>query len=287
MISKHAVSTIFARAHVKRAIKTTVFGLALTMLAACGSAPPKVQPDQPVETLYNTGMNLLGQDDRARAITFFEEVERQHPYSVWANKSILMAAYTRYTQRKFDDAVIGLDRFIRLHPGSRDVPYAYYLRALCFYEQIADIQRDQAATRKALETFGDVVRRYPQSQYAKDAKLKLDLTYDQLAGQEMTIGRWYERRGEYQAAINRFKLVVDKYQTTSHTPEALHRLTESYLSIGLTEEARKTAAVLGHNFPGSEWYVDSYQMLTGKNVTTSFDEPKRPGWFSRSWNTLF
>jgi outer membrane protein assembly factor BamD len=286
-MTNQTISVHIAGPLMKRAVKTATFGLALIMLAACGSAPPKIQPDQPVETLYNTGMSLLGQDDRERAITFFEEVERQHPYSVWANKSILMAAYTRYTQRKFDDAVIGLDRFIRLHPGSRDVPYAYYLRALCFYEQIADIHRDQAATRKALETLGDVVRRYPQSQYAKDAQLKIDLTSDQLAGQELAIGRWYEHRGEYQSAINRFKHVIDKYQTTSHAPEALHRLTESYLTLGLTEEARKTAAVLGHNFPGSEWYVDSYQMLTGKNVTARFDEPKRPGWFSRAWNTLF
>jgi outer membrane protein assembly factor BamD len=221
MTSKHTTSILMTTTPVKRIVRMAAFGLALITLAACGSPPPKVLTDQPVETLYNTGMSLLGQDDRARAITFFEEVERQHPYSVWANKSILMAAYTRYTQRKFDDAVIGLDRFIRLHPGSSDVPYAYYLRALCFYEQIADIHRDQAATRKALETLGEVVRRYPQSQYAKDAKLKIDLTYDQLAGQEMAIGRWYERRGEYQAAINRFKHVIDKYQTTSHTPEAL------------------------------------------------------------------
>lgn len=262
--------------------------LAVSLLvAACGGQPPKVQSDQPVEVLYNTGVDLLSEGDGTRAITFFEEVERQHPYSVWANKAMLMAAYTRYRTRKFDDAIIGLERFIRLHPGSRDITYAYYLRALSYYEQIADIHRDQAATRLAMDALGEVVRRFPESEYAADARLKIDLTRDQIAGHEMAVGRWYEQRKEYQAAISRFNKVIRDYQTTSHVPEALHRLTESYLALGLTEEARRTAAVLGHNYPGSEWYVDSYAMITGRNPEALTKDPERPGWISRAWNSIF
>lgn len=275
--------TVSAR---RRTLRLVVVLCALG-LAACAAPPPKVQPDQPVEVLYNTGVDLAAQGEEVRAITFFEEVERQHPYSVWANKSILMAAFTRYRLRKFDEALIGLDRFIRLHPGSRDVPYAYYMRALCYYEQIGDVQRDQYSTREAMDALNEVIRRYPDSIYASDAKLKIDLTRDQLAGHEMSVGRWYQKRLEYQSAINRFNRVIKEFQTTSHVPEALHRLTESYLALGLKDEAKKTAAVLGHNFPGSEWYSDSYTMLTGKSVTARTTDPKRPGWFSRAWNTVF
>ncbi len=262
-----------------------VLSLALA-LGAC-SRPPKIQPDRPVEELYNTGMNLMGSGDYPRAIEFFEEVERQHPYSIWANKAILMGAYARYLSQKYDEAVIGLDRFIRLHPGSGDIPYAYYLRALCYYEQIADIRRDQDTTRKALDALHEVVRRFPNSKYATDASLKIDLTNDQLAGHDMAIGRWYEDHKEYQAAINRFRAVVDQYQTTSHVPEALHRLTECYLALGLTDEARKTAAVLGHNFPGSEWYLDSYVLMTGKDPTKKPADPEGRSWLGRTWHSVF
>lgn len=262
-----------------------VLALAVTAGAGC-SRPPPLEPDRPVENLYNTGMNLLVEGDYTRAVRFFEEVERQHPYSVWANKAILMAAYSRYLSQRYDDAIIALDRFIRLHPGSRDIAYAYYLRALCYYEQIADINRDQAVTRLAMEALQEVIRRFPNSEYANDAALKIDLTRDQLAGQQMAIGRWYERRQEYQAAINRFRVVIDSYQTTSHVPEALHRLTECYLALGLVEEARKTASVLGHNFPGSEWYVDSYALLTGEDPTKPAEEQSR-SWLGRTWNSVF
>lgn len=269
-------------------IAAVALALALTVvLGACSTAPPKVQPDRPVEELYNTGINMLAQDEPIRAVEFFEEVERQHPYSVWASKAVLMASYTRYRIARYDESIIGLDRFIRLHPGSRDIAYAYYLRALCFYEQVGDIHRDQAATLKATEALSEVVRRFPNSKYANDAKFKVDLTLDQLAGQEMAIGRWYQRRREHQAAINRFNRVVEKFQTTSHVPEALHRLTESYIALGLAEEAKRTAAVLGHNFPGSEWYVDSYALMTGRRVAGTPQEPERPGWLSRTWNTIF
>lgn len=257
----------------------------LGALAAC-SRPPKLEPDRPVENLYNTGMNLLVTSDYPGAVRFFKEVERQHPYSVWANKAIIMSAYANYLDHRYDDAVISLNRFIRLHPGSSDVAYAYYLRALCYYEQIADIKRDQAATRKAMDALKDVVRRFPNSEYANDASLKIDLTRDQIAGHDMAIGRWYEDHKEYQAAINRFREVVDKYQTTSHVPEALHRLTECYLALGLTDEARKTASVLGHNFPGSEWYSDSYALLTGKGPRQQEAEESQ-SWLGRAWHSVF
>jgi outer membrane protein assembly factor BamD len=261
--------------------------LAALALGACSSPPPKVQPDRPVEELYNTGVNLVARGESTRAIQFFEEVERQHPYSVWSNKAILMAAYVRYRTQKFDEAIIGLDRFIRLHPGSREVAYAYYLRALCYYEQISDVVRDQAITLKSQEALNEVIRRFPTSQYANDAKLKIDLTNDQMAGLEMSVGRWYQRRGEYQAAINRFNTVVNKFQTTAHVPEALMRLTESYVALGLRAEAQRTAAVLGHNFPGSDWYVDAYALVTGQRVTGVVKDENRPGFFSRAWNSVF
>jgi outer membrane protein assembly factor BamD len=175
-----------------------------------------------------------------------------------------MGAYALYQANKYDEAVVALDRFIQLHPGNRDAAYAYYLKALCYYVQITDVERDQKDTEQALKALDEVTRRFPDSKYARDARLKLDLTRDHLAGKEMTIGRWYERQQQYLAAINRFRKVVDDYQTTTHVPEALHRLTECYLALGLVDEARATAAVLGHNFPGSEWYSDSYALLTGE-----------------------
>ena len=269
-----------------RVLATAALVLAVA-LAGCSERPPELKPDRPAEELYNTGMDLLTSGDRIRAAQFFDEVERQHPYSVWANKAVIMAAYSRYQMGSYDDAVIGLDRFIRLHPGSPDIAYVYYLRALCYYERIADIQRDQGITRRATEALQEVMRRFPDTKFAQDAKLKLDLTRDQLAGQEMAVGRWYQGRGEYAAAINRFKKVVDDYQTTSHVPEALHRMTECFLALGLVQEAIATAAVLGHNFPGSEWYIDSYALMTGEDPRKAEGEPQRRSWLGRAWNSVF
>ncbi len=275
-----------ARRRAARALAAATLVVGLALGAGCSPRLPTVEPDRPVEQLYNTGMNQLVAGNYITAVRFFEEVERQHPYSVWANKAILMAAYARYLSYRYDDAIIALDRFIRLHPGSSDIAYAYYLRALCYYDQIADVQRDQTTTRLAMDALQEVVRRFPESAYANDAALKIDLTRDQLAGQQMTIGRWYARRHEHQAAVNRFRVVIDEYQTTSHVPEALHRLTESYLALGLVDEARKTAAVLGHNFPGSEWYLDSYTLLTGENPTAAGARQTR-SWLGRAWNSVF
>jgi outer membrane protein assembly factor BamD len=268
-------------------------GLMLSLLlAACGSTAPKdVYVEQPVEKLYNGAMDRLLDEDYKNAAKQFDEVERQHPYSVWATKSQLMGAYAHYEEGKYDEAVISADRFIQLHPGNRDVAYAYYLKALSYYIQIVDVGRDQQTTQKALKALDDVVRRFPDTRYARDARLKLDLARDHLAGKDMEIGRFYEKQGQYLAAINRFRRVVDTYQTTTHVPEALHRLTECYLALGVVDEAKATASVLGYNYPGSEWYQDSYALLTGIPVGGSAiageKPPQQPGWFSRVVGAIF
>ena len=230
------------------------------------------------------GMGRGLADAYPAAAAVFDEVDRQHPYSVWADKAQIMAAYALYKRNKYDDAVVALERFIQLHPGSRDAPYAYYLKALCYYERITDVGRDQDLTRRAMAALDEVVRRYPKSKYARDARLKRDLTNDHLAGSEMGIGRFYLKKKQYLAAINRFRGVVDNYQTTSHVPEALHRLTEAYLALGLKDEAQATAAVLGHNFPGSDWYEDSYALITGTRTATKKEERS---WIGRAWNSVF
>jgi outer membrane protein assembly factor BamD len=188
-------------------------------------------------------------------------VERQHPYSPWARRAQLMSAFSYYVARDYTKAIQSAQRFLSIHPGNKDAPYAYYLVALCYYEQISDVTRDQKITLQAKQALTDVVRRYPDTRYAADARLKLDLVNDHLAGKEMTIGRSYQRRGKWLAATLRFRNVVDGYQTTSHTPEALYRLVESYLSLGVPEEAQKAAAVLGSNYPNSEWYRKSFALM--------------------------
>ena len=198
---------------------------------------------------------------------------------MWATKAQLMSAYALYQRNKYDESLVALDRFIQLHPGNRDAPYAYYLKALNYYEQIADVGRDQRLTDKALKALEEVVRRFPESVYARDARIKIDLTRDHLAGKEMEIGRFYERSGQEVAAINRYRTVIEKFQTTTHVPEALHRLTECYLAVGLREEAQTSAAVLGHNFPGSPWYQASYALLEGVNLTPAEDQGS---WISRA-----
>jgi outer membrane protein assembly factor BamD len=244
-------------------------------LAACAAEPPKYV-EKPVEELYNTAVDLMQQQEFTKAAAAFDEVERQHPYSVWATKAQLMAAYNHYQKNAYDDAIIALDRFIQLHPSHIDVPYAYYLKALCYYEQISDVGRDQKMTDLAAKALQDLSTRFPGSRYARDATIKLDLTRDHLAGKEMEIGRYYQSQQQYLAAINRFKLVVDNFQTTTHVPEALHRLTEAYQALGLVDEARKTAAVLGHNFPGSEWYIDSYELVEGTPIR---ERVEKPSWY--------
>ena len=231
-------------------------------LAACKSQE-ETQIERPVEDLYNIAVNSLIAEYYAAAARQFDEVERQHPYSVWATRSQLMAAYAFYMDSKYDEAISALDRFIQLNPANRDVAYAYYLIGVSYYEQISDVGRDQEMTQKSEEAFNELIRRFPQSDYSQDAELKVDLIRDHLAGKEMEIGRYYQRHRFWLASINRFRAVVEQYQTTTHVPEALHRLAESYLALGMTEEAQSAAAVLGYNFPGSEWYERTYALVNG------------------------
>lgn len=259
-------------------IKLCGIVLALGLLAGCSTTKPDYV-ERPVEDLYNEAMDDLLSGNYEQAAKNFDEVERQHPYSVWATKAQVMAAFAYYQNNKYDEAILAAERFVELHPGNSNAPYAYYLRAISYYEQIADVRRDQKNTALALKSLNEVVNRFPDTAYAKDAKLKIDLARDHLAGKEMDIGRYYLERGDYVAAINRFRKVVEDYQTTTQVPEALHRLTEAYLMLGVTDEAQTAAAVLGYNFPGSEWYQDSYALLTGKHL-----EPKEneDSWISRA-----
>ncbi|TAN57485.1 MAG: outer membrane protein assembly factor BamD [Rhodospirillales bacterium] len=248
--------------------------LGVLALGACSSGED-TYVEKPVEELYNKAMDSLNKGNLGTAAIEFDEVERQHPYSAWATQAQLQAAYTNYEARKYDEAIIALDRFIQLHPGHRNIAYGYYLKGLCYYDQIADVGRDQKMTQLALQALQEVVTRFPTSRYARDAQLKIDLTRDHLAGKEMTIGRYYQTQGHFLAAINRYKAVIEQYQTTTHAPEALHRLVECYEALGLAEEAKRVASVLGHNFPGSEWYIDSYQDVEGVKIRP---DPDKPWW---------
>ena len=238
--------------------------VAAAALGACQGNKKKPQlayVERPVDQLYATGAQRLDQRRWTEAVDYFEEVERQHPYSEWSRRAILMTAFAYYSGNQYEDAIAAADRFIQLYPGSPSAGYAYYLKAICYFEQIMDVQRDQGATQNALVSLRDVVRRYPSTDYARDARVKIDMVYDQLAGKEMAIGRWYLRENQPLAAIGRFKTVVDHYQTTTHTPEALYRLVEAYLTLGVVDEAKRNAAVLGYNYPGDRWYQDAYKLM--------------------------
>jgi outer membrane protein assembly factor BamD len=270
--------------------------LLLPLLSACGSSssdkPQTSLATAPVDQLYNNGVDALNARRFSTADDQFNAVEQNYPYSPWAVNAQLMSGYSAYLQNKYTDAIGTLDRFIQLHPAHRDIAYAYYLRALCYYEQIADMERDQKGTEQAMNALREVVTRFPDSAYARDAKLKIDLCVDHLAGKEMEVGRFYQKQHLYEAAIGRYQRVVDDFQTTNHVPEALARLTEVYLSLGLKDQARKTAAVLGYNYPGSDWYSDSYRRLVDDGVAhgtghAPADEPPPRGFFSRAWHAVF
>ncbi len=238
---------------------------ALLTLAGCGGGP-KVGSDTryvalDVSTLYNAAQDRLDQRQYKQAAALFDETERQHPYTEWARRAQLKSAFSYYADRDYTKAIDSARRFIANHPGNADAPYAFYLVAMSYYEQISDVRRDQKITDEARTALDALVQRYPTSPYADDARLKLDLVSDHLAGKEMEVGRFYERRRRWLAATIRFRSVVDDYQTTSHVPEALYRLVESYLALGIPEEAKKAAAVLGANYPGSEWYEKGYDLL--------------------------
>ena len=242
------------------------------------------EEQMPVETLYNRAADALDSGGHVEATKLFEDVERQYPYSQWATKAQLMAAYSSYEAQLYDDAILALDRFIQLHPGNDHVDYAYYLKALSLYEQISDVRRDQKMTKDALDALNVLIRRFPDCKYSRDAMLKRDLTTDHLAGKEMEIGRYYLNRGHINAAINRFRMVVLRYQTTTHTAEALHRLVESYLTLGVQDEAIRIAAVLGYNYPGSKWYKQSYDLL---DEEARQEILKSRGFFDRTVESIF
>ena len=272
-----------ARRGARAVTLAAALGMAAALLAGCAD-DGEVYVERPVEELYNEALDKLQDDDFAGAAAGFDEVERQHPYSVWATRAQIMAAYTYYQGDLYDEAISAARRFVELHPGHRDAPYGYYLIAMSYYERISDVSRDQMMTSLALRSLDEVVRRFPDTDYARDARLKIDLTRDHLAGKEMTVGRFYLRRGYYLAAIGRFRTVVELYQTTSHAAEALHRLTEAYLAIGVPDEAQTAAAVLGHNYPGSPWYEHSYALLVEGGLQPEADEES---WISGVFDAVF
>ena len=222
----------------------------------------ELPPDEPADRLYNEGLYYLNAQKKPKdAVKKFEEVDRQHPYSEWARKSLLMAAYAYYDMGSYDECIASAKRYVTLHPGSPDAAYAQYLIAASYYDQIPDITRDQERTEKALAALQEVANKYPDTEYASTAKQKMEVARDQLAGKEMQVGRYYLQRRDYTGAINRFKVVVTKFQTTRHVEEALERLTEAYMALGIIEEAQTAAAVLGHNFPDSDWYKHAYALV--------------------------
>lgn len=278
--------------------------LAVVAFAALGSSPgfaknwfgnlfggkssePVLAPDlnqsdeQAVAGLYNDGLASLKAGSYKAAGKKFAEVERLHPYSKWATKALLMQGFAFYQSNRYGDAINACQRFITLHPGHVDAPYAYYLVGLSQYEQIADVSRDQSQTQRALEALDEVSRRFPDSKYANDAKSRALLARDHLAGKEMEVGRYYLKKGSYLASINRFKNVVTNYQTSSQTPEALYRLAESYLALGVNSEAQTAAAVLGHNFPRSQWYKDAYNLVSSNGQAPI---ENKSSWMSKIFN---
>jgi outer membrane protein assembly factor BamD len=255
---------MFARSPLKLAV-LAVSATAMLLTSGCGGRGGKPKDTafvaRDVDTLYAAAKARLDRGDTLVAAALFDEVERQHPYSPWARRAQLMSAFSYYVAKDYNKAIQSSQRFLSIHPGNRDAPYAYYLIALCYYEQISDTDRDQKITVQALTALNEVVRRYPNTRYAADARIKIDLVNDHLAGKEMQIGRYYERSGKWLAASLRFSNVVDNYQTTSHAPEALFRLVESSLQLGMPEEAQKYAAVLGANYPGSKWYEKAFKLM--------------------------
>jgi len=264
----------------------TVAVAALSLSACAGNKPRQklAYEERPVEALYNTGYQRLQSKRWMDAVDYFQEVERQHPYSEWARRAILMQVYAYYQNNNYQDAIAAADRFIALFPGNPSASYAFYMKAVCNFEQIVDVGRDQGYAEAALAGLRDVVRRYPGSTYATDARVKIDMVNDQLAGKEMTVGRYYQRANQPLGALNRYKTVINNpdFQRTSHTPEALYRLVEVNFSLGLTEEATRNAAVLGHNFPGSPWYAEAYALLNERGQSLDVKpEGKRESWLQR------
>jgi outer membrane protein assembly factor BamD len=278
--------TLLLKGSCRRPVRTValvVATISALALAACSDTTDDKDAkyvERPVEQIYADAWKRIDDHDWENAAKQFDEVERQHPYSVWARRAMLMSAFCYYQANKYTDATNTADQYIQLHPGSKEVGYAFYLKAMSQYEQIVDVGRDQTNTEQALTALQDVVQRFPNSEYARDASLKIDLTLDHMAGKEMEVGRYYLFRKDYVGAINRFKFVVARFQKTSQIAEALERLTEAYYAMGIYNEAKTAAAVLGANYPGSPWYQDAYNLLQEHDMRPEID---KGSWLSRQF----
>ena len=243
----------------------------------------KIVPDIPAEDIYNQGVARLNNKDASGAAKKFGQLEKDYAYSDWARKGLLMQTSAQYQAGNYDDAIESGGRYAKLYPTTPDAAYAVYLQAMSYYNQVPDISRDQMQSAKALELFTEVATKYPNSEYANDAKYKIQVARDQLAGKEMSVGRFYLGRKNYTAALNRFREVIGKYQTTRHTEEALMRLTEAYLALGISNEAQTAAAILGHNYPDSQWYKDAYALLQGEGLEPHEDQGS---WLSKAFKKI-
>lgn len=262
-----------------------VLAVAMGLLVS-GCASDKddtIPPDEPAEKIYNEGLTLLRRQEPEKAAKRFEDVDRTHPYSEWARKSLLMTTYSYFEAGKYDEAIGSGKRYIALYPGSQDAAYAQYLVASSLYENIPDVTRDQRKTRQALDALEDVVRKYPNTEYAATAKKKIEVARDQLAGKEMIIGRYYLEQRNYTGAINRFKIVVTQYQTTRQVEEALYRLAEAYMALGVVNEAQTAAAVLAYNFPDSSWYKDAYKLVQSRGAEP---QENKASWISQAFKKM-
>lgn len=284
---KHSVVATSGRGACRAFVRLLFMLPVVVSIAGCANLfgdKDEVAPDEPADRLYNEGVFLLNEKKQAKdAAKKFEEVDRQHPYSDWARKALLMSAYSYYEAGNYEESISAAKRYIALHPGSPDAAYAMYLVGASYYDQIPDVSRDQGRTDKAIQALEEVVRKFPNTEYAIAARKKLELGRDQLAAKEMTIGRYYQGKKNFIGAINRFKVVVTQYQTTRHVEEALMRLTECYMMLGIVPEAQTAAAVLGHNFPDSPWYKDAYQLVRGGG----FEPQENSGsWISKAFKKI-
>jgi outer membrane protein assembly factor BamD len=256
---------------------------AVAALGACGDDESLTDDTRPADAIYGDAENLADLGDYKRAAALFDDVERLYPYSQLAKSAMIRSAEVSYLGQEYTSARLSAERFLDFFPSDEKAPFAQYIIGLSYYDQISDVGRDQGDTLRARQALTELIERYPNTDFARDALLKRDLTVDNLAGKEMEIGRYYLGRHHYIAAINRFRTVVEDYNTTSQTPEALHRLVEAYLSLGVNNEAQNAAAVLGFNFPGSDWYVDSYALLTGERLKPTYDEES---WLGRNFRKI-
>jgi outer membrane protein assembly factor BamD len=260
-----------------RATRLLSVGLVVFVLAGCSGfnlfGPPKLkeEPIIPAESAYQSALDNMDRQRYQTAIEQLERLERQHPNTDMAQKAKLMIVYANYRIGRFEEAILAADRYLAIYPSSKDAAYVMYLKATSYFGQIKDITRDQQLSRDAIDTYNLLISNYPTSEYAADAKEKLLIAYDQLAGKEMSVGRYYLGNGDYTAGINRFRTVVEQYQTSTHIEEALYRLTEGYLLLGLTNEAATAAAVLGHNYPSSSWYQEAYDLLAKQGLAPAIN----------------